>query len=262
MIVGGIAIDSPVRTQSTWNWYSPFGSQVVVNQYDEMTSSERDQLTYDYMVAYPNATLHAMASNLYNGHGYAWIIRDPTVNYNDVQELYTKSWVNDVQVSYFLSDGFYETCSASDAEKVFYMASPSHSAVLYPGSTPLYISKWGNGPLMEHTLAYCPYSSSNLQYYKVRTTTLLDTQKISGPSHVYVDSINVYSFPPLRGLDSWTWEVESFNPQQSTAFAYYPIMDNTYCIFSCIWPGLYIMTVEGTYNNNTILRSEKNIFCP
>lgn len=252
---------------SRYVYYTPFGQTVALEYRDELTETENFWITFQYTEDYPNASVHGMASNIYNGNGYAWVKQDPTnpsAMFTETHAWLEKGYTPGGQMRRFWEEDLYVETNLSDIdkEKIYYGDTPDHSAIYYGDYPEVYfLSKWGTGPLMEHAPAYCPYSASALRYFKIRISVLVKDGFISGPDHVPVDSVRSYTFPSLRGLDSWDWSVESVDPQQSTAFSYQLLNDN-WCKFSCLWSGTYVMTVEGTYNNNTVLRTQKTITSP
>jgi hypothetical protein len=116
-----------------------------------------------YISQYPNANFRRTATNRYNCHSYAW--------YSQAINNY---WINNCEP--YLNDG---TCHSTGEFKVgtrvvYYDSTLSangfspygHSALVQPGSPSRYVvSKWSEGPLMEHTMSYCPYYNSNVTLY-------------------------------------------------------------------------------------------------
>lgn len=259
--------DEPVggtRTSSTWTWYTPLGHSLTVEARDEMTDYESMMITLAYTDDYPTVPVHGMASNRYNGHGYAWLINDLPYGTSNPATIYN-SWLERYiygvfQLGRFWDNDFYDTGSSSDYEKLYY-SSADHSAILYDSNASTVISKWGNGPLMEHTIANCPYSTYNLQYFTIRTSPAYYAQgSISGLTQVMPYTPHAYSFPAYRGITSWTWSAQNLTSGTSS-YTLNPSSTAPSCTFSCHESGTYKLIFEGKYNNNTIVHKELTITC-
>lgn len=110
----------------------------------------------EYIGNYPNATFLDNSTRMYNCHSYAWYRQTSNNNY----------WIGNPEP--YLTDG---TCSNTGVFKtgtrvMYYNVDQSgwntsayfHSAIVASGNTyPTVTSKWGQGPLMRHSLSYCPY---------------------------------------------------------------------------------------------------------
>ena len=174
MIANDSSEGAQTRTYTFWYWYTPFGYKFNVEERTEMTRTEIWYSTWYYTNNYiTDAGMHAMASNCYNGNGYAWMINDPTAGSPNVATT-SNSWLEDGTTSgnsgnllYKLwQNGFYEDTSVLSDAIVIYYPSADHAAIPY--NNDYYISKWGDGPLMEHALNYCPYPSNDRVNYKIR----------------------------------------------------------------------------------------------
>jgi len=123
-----------------------------------ITAEYADQLNEEYKLRYKNATPKREENPAYNCHSYAWY---STSSGN----LY---WLNGGYAAYYMSDGSYtEVTSAKSGDKVWY-GSSDHSAIVssVSGGTVTVISKWGALGLFEHSVEHCPYSSSNVSYWR------------------------------------------------------------------------------------------------
>ena len=248
------------RSNYPWQWLTPLGRPLTVEAKDEvMTDYEIAYLTYTYSTSYPNASVHELASSQYNGNGYAWLINDVTAGSNNPATKYN-SWLENTGQQMdgtLLSDeDFYEYCSASEAVK-FYYPLADHSAIPYVGSSVNHISKWGNGPLMEHAPADCPYITAGVQYRKIRTTVKTINCSIVGPEYVTLNTSNAYSFQsdPLRAI-TVEWSAEAYAGGTSS-FDW----NSTNHALTCYDTGAYKIRVEGKYNNNVLFYKEKTIIC-
>jgi hypothetical protein len=248
------------RYVSSTTWYTPLGKDLTVGLENEMSWNEVYQTTQDYTSAYPDATLLAMASNTYNGNCYVWIQQDPTMLPYVTNPEY-KSWLVNIyyppsqQMSKLLNGDFYlEVSSSSDAERIYYR-NCDHSAMPYTTGT--YKSKWGYGPLMGHAPTYCPYDTSNLGYYIIRTTQADVSCSIVGPDSTLANIANSYSFqsPPFRGI-TIEWGAEAYSGWTNT----YSWNASAHEL-TCYQPGAYKVKVQGKYNNNVLVYKEKTVVC-
>lgn len=215
---------------------------------DEYSNSELINITNDLVSNYPNAILRGPATHKYNCHSYAW--HQQSVNntiwlnryYNGSLQL-SKYWTNDLYVS----------CLADSAEKVYY-SDGDHSAIVL--SNGKYRSKWGGGPLMEHDPDDCPYATTNMQFYKERTTPL--TLSINGSHSVIIGQTNQYSFNlPYYNFGA-DWDVVFMGPSSSAPFTF-TITSNTGHYLVCNEPGLYVMTADHYRNNILIAHAQADI---
>ncbi len=156
---GELLADSPTTI------YTPQGS-IGPDTYirDEMSPSEIAAYNSWATSTYPNATLLSDASKTYNCHGYAWYVSEGGTH---VWIGYNTIWAEDV---YWQDNSYVEQSSEANGQKVSYRPDyqANHSAIT-TGSSGIFISKWGPGPLMQHAYNYCPYwqgGTTYLKYYK------------------------------------------------------------------------------------------------
>lgn len=106
-----------------------------------------------YRTHYPQATIMSSSTRTYNCHSYAW-----------ANGYTNRCWINtpgdDLYFQEPAGDGSYDELSESVSTKVSY--SGDHSATT-TGTANVYISKWGQAPLMQHNKNYVPagYGSTN-----------------------------------------------------------------------------------------------------
>lgn len=137
--------------------YTPNNSLVTDTYFiDERLSEADKQAWQEYVEAtYPGAVILDEATSTYNCHGYAWHISEGGervwlgVTDVDAEDIY---WEDK---SYVAVD--------DDYTKISY-ASDNHSAVA-AAEEGWFVSKWGEGCLVKHQPANCPYTASNLNYY-------------------------------------------------------------------------------------------------
>jgi hypothetical protein len=135
---------------------------------------------------YPNATLEGNSTRAYNCHAYAWHVKNGGGNV----------WINtpDDDKYWGTYGGYTEIGSAAKGETIrISYVNDDHSAV---GTDELgtFVSKWGEGPLMRHSAADCPYTSGDYSYYWVPITG--DNLNCSSES---------YSTLSISGASTYTW---------------------------------------------------------
>lgn len=261
LLAGPPLAGSPSRSGS-WTYHSPFGKSLTVDIQDEMTDYEILYLTYQYSQNYPNAIVHGMASNKYNGNGFVWIKRDPTNAAGVFSTEY--AWLQSSgtnQVTNLWNSDFYEKDGVNYEAK--YYSDVDHTFIPYVGSsTPHYLSKWGNGPLMEHLPSDCPYvlSETHKQDIGMRTT-LEDGVSISGPSVASLNTNQSFSlqllFPHSYYRLSLVWRAENFSP-----VGLVPTIvssSNNSCTVRFPEPGAYKITFEVKFNNTVLSRATKDV---
>lgn len=254
----GLSSNQLIRSGGTFIGYSQIRTPLF-QLLDGILRSEwsDDVIAYKDSAAlanYPGTVLHAHSSARYNCHSYAWY-QDSTSN--QVWLNRDSPLTNTFQLKKYWTADLYENTSAINGQRIYY-PNGDHSAIKLPNGH--FLSKWGDGPLMEHTYNNCPYLSTNLQYYKEKTLPLNNTPEISGPdyvapnvSNIYTTGISVNSYIhyslTAEGLDpSWTCSVTQVGTDT------YSVVFNDY--------GAYYITVKGyaSYNgvshyycNNTLL---------
>ncbi len=138
---------------------TPNGTAVEIFYRGELLdSATKEEINKEFREKYPLATYIESSSTRYNCHNFAWNSQAP-VSY----------WMNDP--SPYMSDGSYTEITTPVASgKIYYEG--EHSGIIDPSYTPptplvpIVVSKWGNGPLMQHRENYCPYSGS-ISYWKL-----------------------------------------------------------------------------------------------
>ena len=261
LIAEKTSVNSQTRSFYYWQWYTPFGHMFRAEARTEMTDMEIYTITSDYVSNYPDAGMVALASDRYNGNGYAWMINDPTAGSNNSATT-SNSWLYDEDglgnsgnniTNMWEDDLYMETTISSEAEKIYYSDS-DHSALPYYSQR--YISKWGNGPLMTHAPDYCPYPSTR-QYFKIRTNQSSDCITIVGDTPVIVNDTNMYScIASLRGI-TLNWSAEDIYTSSTTTFSFNP----TTHALCCYEPGAYVIHVEGYFGSSHVISKQKTIVC-
>ena len=236
--------------------HTPFGRRITAIRSTEFTEYEIDVITQTFSQQYPQATLLASASNLYNCHSYAWheqsTANDLWINQNDSY--------NSFQLSRYWTSDYFISCSSQQAEKAFYGTAADHSAVVQQNGT--FVSKWGAGPLFLHEPSYCPYASSNITYYKPRTTLPFQIESlITGEYLVQTGQTECYHRGFLTNSDaSYTWCVESYPNNSNTEEPYINSPDNAnWANITFFGEGSYIVRLEISYSNTLFAFDEMNV---
>jgi len=188
----GLVINTLAQTPTTI--YTPLGTEVLDTYLlDEFTAQEIQYLNQYWQAQYPNATLIGNSSKTYNCHAYAWRITgigggsNCWIGFNYI-------WPEDI---YWLDGSYALASSQEEGQKVSYLPDwqSNHSAIT-TSTYNIFKSKWGPGPLMQHSYDYCPY------YFSTPPTTTL----------------NFYYYPWPVGVEDWIeiiLESTNFNVNQS-----------------------------------------------
>ncbi len=225
--------------------YTYFGQALGVEIFGELSSWEIAYLDYLFSSEYPYAQMNRSSSARYNCHSYAWFDQSTSNHY----------WLNSLASNgsmhlqcYWTHDYYYSTTEES-AEKVFY-SNVDHSAIAL--STAQYTSKWGTGPLMTHSPTYCPYISSNRQYYRHRTHLPYDiTSSIVGDLYIFPNTVHNYSLPRNYSDLSISWSTEPLPGIQGTSQV--TANSDGSCSFSATAPGAYYLYLKGYRNGQQVI---------
>lgn len=188
--------------------YTPKGSPVrAYNNIPEMSSTDKVDWSTSVANVYPNATeLNSpSATRTYNCHAYAWHIREGGdavwIGYYQGQEA---------DEDIYWTDGSYNNQSSEvGAEKISYY-NGNHSAV-QTNTQGVYVSKWGEGPLMQHSRDYGPsiYNMAYRNYYK---KALQPT--ISGPSQICTQGTYTVNNLPTGATVDWSYSTTNLQSVQ------------------------------------------------
>lgn len=150
---------------------APDGDNVVAwTRSPDFTNYWRNYYDSVFTVSYPNATKintygGYSTTKEFNCHGYAWHVSEGGAN----------RWIGynygNTDEHIYWTGGSYTQISSQHypGGKVSY-ASDDHSAVVADPSTygsGWFVSKWGDKVLMRHAYDDCPYTSTNLKYYRL-----------------------------------------------------------------------------------------------
>jgi hypothetical protein len=146
--------------QTNANITTPKGSSVngATKNRAEHPAHHLAYLNQYYDLTYPNAIKLDSATNGYNCHGYAWHMSSGGAEAVWIQEgnPSTSTGLPDNEDIYWTDGSYIEVCTPHRLSKVSYHIS-DHSAIT---TANVFISKWGDGPLMQHAYNYAPYNSS------------------------------------------------------------------------------------------------------
>lgn len=151
--------------------YTPKGTEVIGAHISELTEDDYNRLDREATSNFPNATRLRMPTNNYNCHSYAWHSQsaDNTVwiglimNGQNYMNEHEKYWKDASYIKIASGNGDIIPYNVPNGSKVNY-SDDDHSAI--KTSSKKFTSKWGPGGLYEHNPSYCPYTSTNLDYYK------------------------------------------------------------------------------------------------
>lgn len=142
---------------------TPFGKNILVSQKAELSQDDIKDIDRDWQAMFPKAKLIASSTTSYNCHFYAWHGISSKKYWMDVMPSYNGQTYYNIK-NYTTEDGYTKLCSFGGVATVYgtdAYYNNDHSLLYYP-TTGKCISKWGPGPLMEHTFQDMPYDL----YYK------------------------------------------------------------------------------------------------
>ena len=201
----GNVVGNPTGGTSTkpdgWGTYKYIGP--------DKSSSRKTQDSLDVVTNYPGAKVVGEATNKYNCHSYAWYMEGDTTAEKILMEDPTK----------YMTDGSYSWEASDDKGIIAVYGYEPDTTYLYPprsikhsaisSGNGKYISKWGDLPLVEHTLENVPkgyktLNDSNVLYVKTYHYRKVPPTEISGSNEVcYINETFTVNYPP----PGFTWEV-------------------------------------------------------
>ena len=197
----GIAFAYSLKAQVLKNdIFTQNGNPVVTYQMSEISGTERDKLDKKYVGVHANTIPIILyppyySTNLFNCHGYTFLKEKGWPD----RWLGLKIGNNDPDI--YISDGsYYKVPSAVYPGIVFYDRPFDHSAVTTPttATTNIVISKWIDGPLMQHELGVGPNFGTSWKFYAL-------TPPITGPSVLCYGSSGIYTIS-LHPAVTVTWD--------------------------------------------------------
>lgn len=146
--------------------FTPNGSRVVgFTATSDYTYSEMASVNQVARNLYPNASFSSNSTWKYNCHSFSFYSRSTsnTVWLNSPETyLSDKSYIKTGTINKFNTVIIYNRYNVSLHSGVV-TSMPSYGP--YTASQLRVTSKWGDGPLMEHSANYCPYSSNYFDLY-------------------------------------------------------------------------------------------------
>ncbi|MDR1369699.1 MAG: T9SS type A sorting domain-containing protein [Dysgonamonadaceae bacterium] len=190
--------------------YTPNGSLVITFLNCEYSFQDRVRIDSTYAHNFPEAiqipTYNGLSSSdKFNCHGYAWIKVEQYID-RWIEMDCTLGMTEHPEIAY-MTDGSYTEVSQETYPGKVYWLDGDHSAITtsQPG---IVISKWGNGPLMQHALNYGQFGGA-IKYY-VKTSSISVSVSVSGPSSFCsIGSSATYSVPNLPAGATVTWSNSS-----------------------------------------------------
>lgn len=217
--------------------YTPNGSLVKgLKSYQELTSSEIAASNFHHDITYPNATRIASATRTYNCHGYAWHMSSDSNEeavWIEGGDLVPPHGMPNNEDVYWTDGSYIEICTPYRFSKVSYNIS-DHSAITTADAS-VFISKWGNGPLMQHAYNYAPYGPSITDHkYYIRMPA------ITGPNTFFNSA--TYYLPNLPPGSTVTWSASPANlvnisvtNDTSVCVTRLPNIGNALCILTAVF---------------------------
>ena len=156
-----------IAAQTLTTIYTPKNQSVrAYYQIPEMGYQDKLNWSIEVDSIYPQATElnPPSATTSYNCHGYAW----------HVSEGGSNRWIgyyagqdDDEDIYWTAQNPSYIETTEANASKISYYED-NHSAI-QTSTQGIYISKWGEGPLMRHARGYGPedYEMDDRKYYKL-----------------------------------------------------------------------------------------------
>lgn len=248
----GLQIMSSVNAGTT-TVRTYFGKIITGLVREEYTNQELINITNVAVAQYPDAIVRGSATAKYNCHSYAWHKNaiDNSVWINAYENSAT------FQLSRYWTNDLYVSCSDSAATRAYY-ADGDHSAVVLPSGK--FLSKWGGWPLMEHEYDYCPYTTGNMQFYKVRTEPLYNCPGVTGDANIRPNTVHLYHVSNSNSSTTYEWVVSYMDSMAMTpgTCELTTINDNA-CQLICYEYGLYRLKAYGYYDGACVALSEQHI---
>lgn len=141
---------------------TPNGSKVEVEMCEYNGDRWANAVTMETKKDYPNVKILAKADNRYNCHSYAWYQQSTSNPY----------WLNNPMS--FIADGsFKETTRIVKNDKIIWAVKTGRPYIEHSGVVKgqdkngvVVVSKWGQGPLVQHLDSYSPYVNKTYIYMR------------------------------------------------------------------------------------------------
>lgn len=210
---------------------------------NDLTDEERLQIQQAVTNQYPNALIISAATTKYNCHSYAWYSQSID---NNVW-LNSKSSLREFQLARYWTNDLYVRTDAQYAIKAYY-SNADHSAIVE--SSNMYVSKWGQGPLVKHSPGYCPYVTTGMQYYFIPGDVEVEySLTVLGNNQVMMGDTNNFSVKAKTGA-TYRWTVEYMNdPSASNTYELNNVSNDYNVRLKCNQFGAYNLRVDEYYGN-------------
>lgn len=250
----------PTVSANTTTIYTPTFLPLVGNIYPELNQNQIDLNNSIGILAYPNALFVGTSTAKYNCHSFAWYNSSQT---NTIWLNKTGGTLNGaVQLSKYWDSSFgnvvFTSCSEAEAERVYY-SDDDHSAYVL-SSTSQVISKWGPGPLMVHDVRDCPYTATNLCFYKFapRETPYYSTANLSGNTSFVIGTTQEYRVSDYAPNITHSWSVTPISGQSNSSFEMTTNSSGN-LLLKCFEYGAYKVRVNYYYYGSNITYKEVTV---
>lgn len=257
ILVISVLIDlNQLIAQSPITIYTPRSSSVNAHTRPEYLSyQDKLDLSEDMETYYPQATElnPPSATTTYNCHSYAWNMSE------DGSTCTVAYFYGDTDESIYWTDYSYIETTEPYASKISY-TSDDHSAI-QTSTQGIYISKWGDWPLMQHARDYGPYDMSSRKYYRLNpyitgsTTELCETQErtfssnteIAGSTYYWTKDNSYLDY--VSGAGTTDYRVEAKNDVDGFAWLRLQITtpsgEVAYTPYHYVWVGKPVPSIVG-----------------
>ncbi|MQY77892.1 MAG: hypothetical protein GH151_01655 [Bacteroidetes bacterium] len=213
-----------IAAQTQITIYTPKSQPVTAYyQIPEMPDSVKLAWSDEVALVYPQATelYPPSATTSYNCHGYAWHVSEGGFN----RWIGYYSWEQDDEDIYWTAQNpSYIETTEPYASKISYYED-NHSAI-QTSTQGIYISKWGEGPLMRHTRDYGPddYEMDYRKYYRLnpyvtgssdilcanQQRTYSSDIEITGSTYYWTRNESLLDYVSGQGTTDYRVEVKSY----------------------------------------------------
>lgn len=184
--------------------YSFYNGQVYIDWTNEYIEAYRE--TFENNPINFNKVVMGDVTKTYNCHSYAWNVCEGGNNIHWINAKLNSQQSGDGNLAnYWGTNGGYTQISGINYAAKIYYSDGDHSARVVTPSTGTVISKWGNKLLVEHPYNDCPYTMTNLKYYKLNKPTISNnsTAICNNSQRTVVSDISDANF-------TYGWSVSSY----------------------------------------------------
>jgi len=256
-----LGLATAVNRANAFNYESysiPRGRTLDFVIFTESSIFELNQLDQAATANYPNAVMLDNSTHRYNGHSYAWhdTSTDNTLWLDRVDscgvEQLSKYWVLNHSAG---GENSFTLCSNASYANIVYYPDGDHSAVCHSNNT--YVSKWCDGPLMQHAPSYCPYISTNRQYFQPKVNS---TVRITGNNPVALNQANDYTISNAETGLEYEIDVLFMDAPSPTPFVFNQVSSSKYRL-TCQDYGYFKIEYFGYYNGYRLDGTTFTVIC-